>query len=156
MVPISMKTFADSASLFIADRPDAASRQLAWEAFEVAGLPTTSDEVWRYAPLKDFVLDSFPVVSEPTAAADSPFAVQLCERAGLAIRVVDGFCISTGDAVDGVTVEITESIQSLSGSTFTNRYESDTFAILNAALAPATTVVRIAPGVNVAEPIVFL
>jgi len=45
-----MKTFAETASDFIADRPDAAPRQLAWAAFEEAGLPTTSDEVWRYAP----------------------------------------------------------------------------------------------------------
>ncbi len=151
-----MKTFADSASTYIADQPDAASRQLAWEAFEVAGLPTTSDEVWRYAPLKDFVLDRFSVVGQPKTAEDSTFAAQLCERAGLAIRVVDGFCVSTGEEIDGVTVEVTESNHSLSGTTFTNRYESDTFAILNAALAPATTVIRVAPGVNVAEPIVVL
>ena len=31
LVPISMKIFADSASAFIADRPDAAPRQLAWD-----------------------------------------------------------------------------------------------------------------------------
>ncbi len=58
-----MKIFADSATAFIAERPDAAPRQLAWAAFEVAGLPTTDDEVWRYAPLKDFDLDNFDVVS---------------------------------------------------------------------------------------------
>jgi hypothetical protein len=57
-----MKLFADSATSFIAERPDADVRQLAWTAFEVAGLPTTSDEVWRYAPLKEFVLDNFEVV----------------------------------------------------------------------------------------------
>jgi len=65
-----MKTFADSASAFIADRPDAAPRQLAWAAFEAAGLPTTSDEVWRYAPLKDFDLDRFGVASEPATRTD--------------------------------------------------------------------------------------
>ncbi|HEY5010243.1 MAG TPA: SufD family Fe-S cluster assembly protein, partial [Acidimicrobiales bacterium] len=151
-----MKIFADSASAFIAERPDAAPRQLAWDAFVVAGLPTTSDEVWRYAPLKDFDLDRFGVVSEPTTRADSPFAAQLCERAGLVVRVVDGFCVNTGKALDGVHVDVAESSQSLSGATFADRYRSDTFAVLNAALAPATTVIRVDAGVAVAEPIVVL
>lgn len=151
-----MKIFADSATSFIAERPDAATRQLAWAAFEVAGLPTTSDEVWRYAPLNDFVLDNFSVVNEPSSRTDSLFAAQLCERAGLVVRVVDGFCVNTGQRTDGVSVEVVESSQSLAGTTLTSRYESDTFAILNSALAPATTVIRVAPDVNVAEPIIVL
>jgi Fe-S cluster assembly protein SufD len=151
-----MKLFADSATSFIAERPDADARQRAWSAFEVAGLPTTSDEVWRYAPLKDFVLDNFEVVGEPTSRTDSAFAQQLCDRAGLVVRVVDGFCVSTGHSVDGVTVEIVESSTSLAGESLASRYESDTFAILNGALAPATTVISVAPDTNVAEPIVVL
>ena len=151
-----MKLFADSATSFIAERPDAAARQRAWSAFEVSGLPTTSDEVWRYAPLKDFVLDNFEVVGEPTRRTDSAFAQQLCDRAGLVVRVVDGFCVSTGQGVDGVSVEIVESSTSLAGESLAQRYESDTFAILNGALAPATTVITVAPDINVAEPIVVL
>ena len=151
-----MKLFADSATSFIAERPDADARTLAWSAFEVAGLPTTSDEVWRYAPLKDFVLDNFEVVGEPTSRTDSEFARQLCDRAGLVVRVVDGFCVSTGHVVDGVTVEVVESRMSLAGDSLTSRYESDTFAILNGALAPATTLITVAPDTNVTEPIVVL
>jgi Fe-S cluster assembly protein SufD len=151
-----MKLFADSATSFIAERPDSDVRQQAWSAFEVAGLPTTSDEVWRYAPLKEFVLDNFEVVGEPTTRTDSAFAQQLCDRAGLVVRVVDGFCVSTGHHVDGVTVAIVESSTSLAGDSLASRYESDTFAILNGALAPATTVISIAADVNVAEPIVVL
>lgn len=151
-----MKIFADSATSYIAERPDAHERQLAWTAFEVAGLPTTSDEVWRYAPLGELELDRFDVSRAPLARDDSAFAAQLGERAGLVVRVVDGYCTSTGEGVDGVSVEIDQSNQSLAGGTFTSRYEHDTFAILNAALAPATTVIRVDAGVNVAEPIVVL
>jgi Fe-S cluster assembly protein SufD len=151
-----MKIFADSASAFITDRPDAAARQLAWAAFEAAGLPTTSDEVWRYAPLKEFDLNNFDVVSEPTKRADSPFAAQLCERAGLVVRVVDGFCVNAGHDLEGVSVSVVESSASLSGTSFAERYRSDTFAVLNIALAPATTLLRVAAGVNVEEPIVVL
>ena len=39
LVPISMKIFADSASAFIAERPDAAPRQLAWDGFRGGRTP---------------------------------------------------------------------------------------------------------------------
>ena len=151
-----MTTFADSASTFIADRPDAATRRLAWSVFEAAGLPTTTDEVWRYAPLGDLDLGHFEVPSAPTDPPDSDFAAQLCQRAGLVVRVVDGFCVSTGDVVEGVNVEIDESSESLAGETLVRRYEGDTFALLNVALAPGATVIRVAAGVNVREPVVVL
>jgi Fe-S cluster assembly protein SufD len=151
-----MKIFADSASSFIASRSDAVQRQLAWSGFEAAGLPQVSDEVWRYAPLSELDLDRFRVAIEPSVSNDSDFASQLCERAGLVIRVVDGFCTDTSSYLEGVTVQIEESANSLSGETFAARYESDTFALLNAALSPATTVVRVGPGVIVDAPIVVL
>jgi Fe-S cluster assembly protein SufD len=151
-----MKLFADSASSFLHERPDAAARQLAWTLFEAAGLPTTDDEVWRYAPLKELELDRFRVAGEPIIRADSPFATQLRERAGLVVRVVDGYCTSTGEPTEGVEVEVDESVHSLAGTSLTDRYESDTFAILNTALAPATTMIRIADGANVERPIVVL
>lgn len=151
-----MNIFADAASSFIANRPDTVSRQLAWTAFEAVGLPTARDEVWRYAPLGDLDLDSFDVASSPQVRADSAFAAQLCDRAGLVVRVVDGFCVDTGVPSDGVVVETLESSASLSGETLSERYASDTFGLLNAALAPATTVIRVAAGVIVDEPIVVL
>ena len=151
-----MNLFADSAATFILDRPDAAERQRAWLAFETAGLPTTDDEVWRYAPLRDLVLDRFRVAGEPVPGADSDFAAQLCQRAGLVVRVVDGFCTSTGPLTEGVEVEVDHSNRSLSGTTLVERYEADTFAVLNTALAPATTVLRVADGVVVERPIVIL
>ena len=151
-----MKTFAASASSFIAERADAAERSLAWSAFEAQGLPTTSDEVWRYAPLHELDLDRFEVPIAPASHADSVFAGELCDRAGLVIRVVDGYCTSIGSPVEGVNVEVDQSSRSIDGSPLTERYESDAFALLNAALAPATTVIRIAAGVNVERPIVVL
>jgi Fe-S cluster assembly protein SufD len=151
-----MNAFAESASTFIDERPDAAVRRQAWSIFETLGLPTTSDEVWRYAPLGDLRLERFLVPTTPRQRADSAFATQLSERAGLVIRVVDGFCVSTGDVVSGVTVEVSESSESLAGESLLRRYESDTFALLNAALAPAATVIRVAANTNLDQPIVVL
>jgi Fe-S cluster assembly protein SufD len=151
-----MTTFADSASLFMNDRPDAATRRLAWSVFETTGLPTPSDEVWRYAPLGDLGLERFSVPRAPSQTPDSPFATELCRRAGTVIRVVDGFCVETGSPLEGVTVEIDGTNDSLAGESLLSRYESDTFALLNAALAPAAVVIRVAAGVNITEPIVVL
>jgi Fe-S cluster assembly protein SufD len=151
-----MSSFADSASSFIDSRPDASQRRLAWSLFEAQGLPTTSDEVWRYAPLNDLDLDRFAVASEPQRVGDSPFAAQLIERAGLVVRVTDGFGVAPTDEIEGVSVDFEESATSLTGDPLVRRYEGDTFALLNAALAPSTTVIRVAAGVNVAEPIVVL
>jgi Fe-S cluster assembly protein SufD len=151
-----MKIFADSATSFITERPDATDRRLAWSAFEAEGLPTTTDEVWRYAPLKDLMLDSFSVAEAPSIKSDTAFAAELCARGGLVIRVVDGYCTSPGTASAGVSVIIDQSNRSLSGLPLVTRYESDTFALLNVALAPATTVIRIDAGVTVERPIVVL
>ncbi|MGD0055909.1 MAG: SufD family Fe-S cluster assembly protein [Acidimicrobiales bacterium] len=151
-----MTIFAESASSFIASRSDTASRQLAWSGFEKAGLPTVSDEVWRYAPLSEFDLERFAVATAPRTSSDSAFASQLCERAGLIVRVVDGFCVDSGLALEGVSVEVDESFSSLGGDTLLERYESDTFALLNVALAPAATVIKVAPGTLVEQPIVVV
>jgi Fe-S cluster assembly protein SufD len=151
-----MNIFADSATSFMTERSDASHRRLAWSAFESEGLPTTTDEVWRYAPLKELVLDHFTVADQPSDRPDTDFATQLCARGGLVVRVVDGFCTSNGASIDGVSVVIDQSNVSLSGLPLVNRYESDTFALLNVALAPATTVIRVDAGVNIEKPIIVL
>jgi Fe-S cluster assembly protein SufD len=151
-----MEIFAESATSFIASRPDAASRAVAWTGFETAGLPQVSDEVWRYAPLGDLELDRFAVATEPLKGENSNCAKELCRRAGLVVRVTDGFCVDNSSSIDGVTVDVDESSTSLGGEMLSIRYENDTFSLLNAALSPATTVIRIAPGTIVEKPIVVL
>ena len=151
-----MKIFAESATSFIASRPDAVSRRVAWSGFEAAGLPQVSDEVWRYAPLGDLELDRFAVADHPLKGEDSNFAKELCRRAGMVVRVTDGFCVDNSSPIDGVTVDVDESSTSLSGDILSTHYENDTFSLLNAALSPATTVIRIAAGTIVEKPIVVL
>jgi len=151
-----MTSFADSASSFISERPDAARRRETWTLFETLGLPTTSDEVWRYAPLRELNVDQFSVANSPRRDVDSPFAAQLCERAGLVVRVSDGFGLSVSGLPDGVSVEFLDEVPSLHGGSWTERYAGDSFALLNVALAPATTLLRVAAGVEVRDPIVIL
>ncbi|MFI5036633.1 MAG: SufB/SufD family protein [Acidimicrobiales bacterium] len=149
-----MTSFADSAAAFISSRPDAAARQVAWDAFVRQGLPTESDEVWRYAPLGELSLDRFAVPVGPTPASESEFAVALGERAGLVLRVIDGFLVEAGPTPPGVTVESTDTPTSIAGTALVERYGGDAFGLLNVALGPAATIIRVADGVTVAEPLV--
>jgi hypothetical protein len=147
-----MTSFAETASSFIADRSDAAERRLAWSLFESLGLPSPSDEVWRYAPLGDLDLNRFEVVGSPRQGPDSPFAAQLCERAGLVVRVVDGYGISAGESTAGVSVEFLGSQSSLNGEGFLQRYEGDTFALLNVASLPARRSFELRPASTLPSP----
>jgi Fe-S cluster assembly protein SufD len=151
-----MKSFAQSAHSFISSSPSARERERAWESFQEIGLPTTSDEVWRYAPLSEFVLDHFEVSAQPLVREVSSFAEQLRATGGLVIRIVDGHLASVSGALEGVSVASSESTLTLRGENPLERYQSDAFALLNVALAPATTVVEIAERVNVAQTIVVL
>ncbi len=151
-----MTTFADSATSFITDRVDAERRRRAWARFEELGLPTTTDEVWRYAPLGEFNLDDFGVAREARDRDDSAFATQLSERAGLVVRVIDGFGVSVGEEPPGVSVTFADSPSSLDASPLEERYAGDSFALLNAALAPSTTVLRVQAGTTVIDPVVVL
>jgi Fe-S cluster assembly protein SufD len=150
-----MTSFADSAATFLASRPDAATRQLAWDAYTAQGLPTESDEVWRYAPLGELDLDRFAVPAEPSAAEESDFARALGARAGLVVRLVDGFVVDVGTPPPGVEVDAVTTGESVAGVPLIERYSGDAFGLLNVALAPAATVVRVADGVTVAEPLVI-
>ncbi len=149
-----MPSFADSAATFMLSRPDSVSRQAAWAAFEAHGLPSASDEVWRYAPLGELSLDSFDVPRGPSDARESEFARALGERSGLVVRVNDGFVTDMGAPLDGVVVESVSAGESVAGVPLMERYGGDSFGLLNVALGPATTVIRVAEGVSVAQPLV--
>ena len=144
-----MTTFTDSAQLHLDALASADARRGAWDAFATLGLPTTADEVWRYAPLGEFDLESFTLVSSRATATLSPLAQALGERAGLVVRLVDGYLSSVEGDLAGVGVDSVE-------SGWSGNYDSDAFSLLNCALAPATVVVRVAENVSVAAPIVIV
>ena len=148
-----MTSFADAATSFIALQSDAADRERAWSAFEALGLPTTTDEVWRYAPLGEFALDRFAPSATSAARADSTMVEGLVAHAGLVVRVVDGVVTSMGDAIEGVRVSVEATGRD---EVEDERYAADAFAQLNGALAPATISVRVARGARVTKPVVIV
>jgi Fe-S cluster assembly protein SufD len=144
-----MKNFAQSALSRLDVFEDSLDRLDAWNAFSALGLPTTVDEVWRYAPLGELDLDRFEVRGRGEIPALSSFARELGERAGLVVRVVDGEVVDVTGALEGVSVECAE-------STWSPKYASDAFAQLNCALSPYTITLRVADATNVTAPIVIL
>ncbi len=150
-----MTTFADSAAAAIDARPGGGRRE-AWRAFEEVGLPSASDEVWRYTPLSDLGLERHAVPTGPSPARPSDTARRLGAGAGVVLTVVDGFLTPVGEVPEGVRVTTDESGRSHTGQALVERYARDAFSLLNAALAPATTVVRVEPGVVLAGPVVVL
>ncbi len=151
-----MTSFAESATSFISTRPDSELRGRAWSNFESVGLPTTTDEVWRYAPLSELDLEHFAVPATPTLVPPSEFATALGALAASVVRVVDGFLVDIGEPIDGVTVDLNPTMTTIGGDDPVERYASDAFALANAALCPATVVVTVAAGTVVDDPIVII
>ena len=145
-----MNTFSTSAQLLLANDE---SRKGAWDLFVEVGLPTTSDEVWRYAPLRDFSLDRFANFEPLTERAISTHGAELL--AGPSVLIVNGAVKST-NLPNGVSIESSQAPATLDRSPVLERYASDSFALLNLALAPQTITITVAPGTRVSEPIALV
>jgi Fe-S cluster assembly protein SufD len=150
-----MTTFTDSATALLATHATNDARSTAWSRFAAVGLPTTSDEVWRYAPLRDLRLDTYAPATTPGNSNQSAVVETLRTRGAFVLRVVDGFVLEHHDAPTGVTVKAVEPESSLLGASFADEYANDAFALLNVALAPATLHIDIAPGTRLEQPIVI-
>ncbi len=150
-----MTTFADSAAAVIDAHPEGGRRE-AWRAFEELGLPSASDEVWRYTPLGELGLENHAVATGPSPVGPSDAARRLGEGAGVVVRVVDGYLAPVGDLPEGIHVATDESGRSHTGESLVERYARDAFSLLNAALAPATIVVTVEAGAALAGPVVIL
>jgi Fe-S cluster assembly protein SufD len=104
-----------------------AARTAAAERFAASAMPSTEEEIWRYSRIAELDLDAFrPVSSEPVLTT-------VALPRGVVVRVAG------------------EDDAELPGSVMDE--PTDVFAELNTAFA-APVVVRVPPGVAVAEPIV--
>ncbi len=148
-----MSTFFDSATTYIESTPGAAERLALWNAFRSVGLPTVSDEVWRYAPLSQLTLDSFQVPTSPGSFPSSALSDKLTKNASFVIRTIDGFLTDSPSLPSGVTATVVSSGVSLGERSFLDRYGDDAFALLNGASSPGTLEIRVAAKVHVEEPI---
>lgn len=145
-----MNNFSNSAIVRMNGDP---TRLEAWDHFVQAGLPSTKDEVWRYAPLQDFSLDQFASFEPATNSAISPRAAELLS--GPSVHIVDGV-VRSSNLPAGVTITSSATPTTLDRSPVVERYASDTFALLAIALAPETLTLRIAPQTRLSQSIALV
>jgi len=146
-----MSTFSESAHALVSGHSDS-SRRAAFDRFVAVGLPTTSDEVWRYAPLSDFSLDNFSLDAVTTVPAFTPFATALRSRAGVVVHIVNGSLVSVEGSVDGLSV--TQEASSVAETA--DRYAGDAFALLNCALTPNVVSITVAAQAQIAQPVLVV
>lgn len=136
-----METFLTSAHEWVNALDNSDERRRILHSVAATGLPTTSDEVWRYTPLRDLNLDAF---GSATAAPHSPqFVDTLTERADVVIRVENGRVLEVVGDVTGVTVTAGHYASIFSP----DKYGDDAIALLNEGLHPHVLHVAVDAGV---------
>ncbi len=146
-----MNTFAASAHSLLDSQLDQSRREV-FADFETLGLPSTSDEVWRYAPLSDFDLENFDLTLPLVTGELAPFALALRSRAGVTIHLQNGVLISVEGSAPGLHVTTATSTARENSA----RYGADAFALLNCALTPNTIVISVDANSQIADPVVIL
>ena len=136
-----MQTFLTSARDWAGALDASDDRRRLLDAVATQGLPTTSDEVWRYAPLRDLDLNAF---GAPSPAPHAPtFVESLAAQADIVIRVENGRVLEVAGDVTGVTVTAGRHDSYFRPS----KYDEDAFALLNDALNVHSVLVTVDPGV---------
>lgn len=144
-----MSTFFDHARAQLATHYDTLRQQL-WERFVEVGLPSTTDEVWRYAPLSDFDLDNF--VATDSSSDVAPLASALAAHAGVTVHLVDGVLTSVDGAASGLSISQSPAETSIAFE----HYDGDAFALLNGALTPNPVTIRVASGAVIDAPLLIV
>jgi Fe-S cluster assembly protein SufD len=148
-----MDQFLDAARALIAQLPQPESRLRLFEDFAALGLPTASDEVWRYTPISNLNLDEYadPGASTAPTPALEAFADAICT-----IRMRDGQVVATDGAVDGLSIDVGDVIDAFGGREAAQRYGADAFGLLVGALSPHVLRVGAAAGRVISGVVVIL
>jgi Fe-S cluster assembly protein SufD len=125
----------------LAGYADAERRVAALAQAESLGMPTTSDEVWRYAPLAELDLAGFRDTPE---SVDASFIAHLTSLAGMTVTLRNGALEATSGTLDGVRVTATD----------VTHTHDDFFGTLGEAVAPA--VIRLDVSGGIEAPIVIV
>jgi Fe-S cluster assembly protein SufD len=125
---------------FLAHASDAERRRHDLSRAKVLGPPSTSDEVWRYAPLHEFDLDAF---HGSTRAVDTPLVAALSSVASTVVSLTNG---QLDHPLVAPGLEVSSSGEGV--------HAEDFFGLLGAALTPSTVTIDIAASIE--APIVIV
>ena len=149
-------SFARDAAAALSGLGDVETRQRAWRAFEAVGLPTTRDEVWRYAPLDRLDLEGVHVTTRAGSPVSSPLVSELARGASAVVVTVDGFVVERPPTPAGVEVVVAAPGASPLDGSSVERYGADAFALLNSALSPGALEIRVAANVVLEAPLLVV
>ncbi len=145
-----MTNFLENATTWIDQQSNAARRRVALSVFSANGLPTTSDEVWRYAPLESFSLDAYSLAQASATTTPDALEAAIANLGALVIRMTNGVVTAIEGSLDGVSITTLSESPSFDGDT------ADTFAVLNAAVTPGTLAIAVEAGTQVEGTVVLL
>jgi len=150
-----MTHFSDVAEALIAELPDRPRREALWRTYVETGMPTTTDEVWRYAPLSSLDIDRY----DPSSSGEPDGALVpagIGAGPGAHIEVTNGQLTSSRAVPEGVSISLEPTGTAFIGRSPEERYGSDAFALIAAALTPGIVTITVADGVSVAEPVTIV
>jgi len=151
-----MTTFLDAATDRLGTDSSSQRRRQLLELFESVQLPTTRDEVWRYAPLQDFSLEQYTLgESSPTRDLPEDIASTLAV-ASIVIRTHDGELREVTGSHPGVAISAEPTGEACGDVTFAERYADDAFSLLSGAMAPCALTIRVEANVVLDGPIVIV
>ncbi len=107
--------------------------------------PTTEAEEWRYSPIGKLDVAAYPPAVTPGPA--TPVELADAVEAAARIAIVDGFVVHT-DASDQVAIAEATAAQ-------LGELPDAAFSLLGAAMAPSPTIVSVAAGATVTQPVVI-
>lgn len=148
-----MSTFLETATVEIEQRPDASLRSALWTGFHATGLPSTTDEVWRYAPLSELALDGRELATGSEIHELTALAEKLRDNANSFVSLFAGRVLDC-KVTDGLTIEFDQVLDQSEVESGLSRFSNDGLSLLNMALTPGTLRINIGSEYHSAEPIV--
>ena len=132
-------------------REPSSARASAFARFAAAGLPTRRVEAWHYTDLRASMADASPILATPKRA-DIEVARSLLakrERFAAGAQIV----LLGGQFIAALSDPLPTGVLIAEGSAVAPNAVDDPLAALNEALSPAGCTIKIARGMNLAEPI---
>ncbi len=120
-------------------------------------MPSATEELWRYSPINDLVLDAFHTVETPTVAKKTTALLgQLSATPACVISLVDGHVVSVDTTNLPAGVTVSTSVNDLAPLVPLSSAAPSRLDAIHDLLAPQLVVIDIGARLNIDGPIVIV
>ena len=128
-------------------------RRAAADRAAAVGMPSFTEEVWRYTPIDDLDADRYAFGTPGGSAGPEGLVAGVDDDAAAVIRVTNGAIVDVSVQADGISVmTLDDGAEDLIGIVAPEG--PDVFGDWNLALSAAPVAIRIEPGAVIAAPVV--